>query len=334
MLGPVLDALSYLHQRNLVHGRLKPSNIMAVDEVLKLSVDCVRHATDSARPSLSGDPCDAPENASGVTSPAADIWALGALVIEAVTQKPPAWAPVWDGSESAEPLVPASLPPPFSRMARECLRISPAHRPTLSDLRAQLEPAQPTHRPALSDLRAHLEPAQPAEPRRPGTRVRPSRSLSLILAGAVLVVVAVIAGIRIGSHPNRPPAAAQPSDPAPAIPKPSSRVHGARQLSGTVGNPVVLQQVLPNVPQPALDTIQGHVTATILVHVDTDGHVSDAAIDAQGPSRYFANFALDAARNWKFRPPKVTGRAVASTWILEFRFEPSGPTATSRQTSP
>ena len=30
MLRPTLDALSYLHSRGLVHGRLRPSNVMAV----------------------------------------------------------------------------------------------------------------------------------------------------------------------------------------------------------------------------------------------------------------------------------------------------------------
>ena len=39
MLPPVLDALSFLHERSFVHGRLKPSNIMVVDNQLKISWD-------------------------------------------------------------------------------------------------------------------------------------------------------------------------------------------------------------------------------------------------------------------------------------------------------
>jgi len=39
MLAPVIDTLSYLHAKGLVHGRLKPSNILAVDDRLKLSGD-------------------------------------------------------------------------------------------------------------------------------------------------------------------------------------------------------------------------------------------------------------------------------------------------------
>ena len=39
MFGPALDALSYLHSKGLVHSRLKPSNIMASGDRLKLSTD-------------------------------------------------------------------------------------------------------------------------------------------------------------------------------------------------------------------------------------------------------------------------------------------------------
>ena len=44
MLDPVLDALSYLHERGFVHGALKPSNIMVVENQLKLSVDSIEVA--------------------------------------------------------------------------------------------------------------------------------------------------------------------------------------------------------------------------------------------------------------------------------------------------
>ncbi len=39
MLVPVLDALFYLHGKGFVHGHLKPSKIMAVDNQVKLSGD-------------------------------------------------------------------------------------------------------------------------------------------------------------------------------------------------------------------------------------------------------------------------------------------------------
>jgi hypothetical protein len=39
MLAPVLDALFYLHEKGFVHGHLKLSNIMVVDNQVKLSGD-------------------------------------------------------------------------------------------------------------------------------------------------------------------------------------------------------------------------------------------------------------------------------------------------------
>src|SRR6202171_4991466 len=41
LLPPVIDALSFLHAQGLVHARIKPSNICAVKNQLKLSIDSV-----------------------------------------------------------------------------------------------------------------------------------------------------------------------------------------------------------------------------------------------------------------------------------------------------
>src|SRR5450631_1531073 len=44
MLLPTLDALAYLHGQNWVHGQLKPSNFLVVDDQLKLASDTIRRA--------------------------------------------------------------------------------------------------------------------------------------------------------------------------------------------------------------------------------------------------------------------------------------------------
>src|SRR3984957_18521433 len=91
VLGPALDALSFLHANGLVHGRLNPSNIMAVGDSLKLTTYGVC-PVDSAV--ISGPPrtvCDAPETENGSILPAPDVWSLGATLVEVLTKYPPDW---------------------------------------------------------------------------------------------------------------------------------------------------------------------------------------------------------------------------------------------------
>jgi TonB family protein len=57
------------------------------------------------------------------------------------------------------------------------------------------------------------------------------------------------------------------------------------------------------------------------VTVDGAGNVSNAAFESQGPSKYFADAALQAARQWKFKPAQT---AVPGAWTLQFRFTRAG----------
>src|SRR5262249_14112272 len=91
--------------------------------------------------------------------------------------------------------------------------------------------------------------------------------------------------------------------------------------AGAVTPGEVLNQVLPEVSNKSRSTIRGTVRTVIKVHVDTSGSVSAAEI-ASGGSRFFANAALDAAKQWDFAPAKVDGHAVPSEWLLHFDFTP------------
>ncbi|HEX8712651.1 MAG TPA: protein kinase, partial [Terracidiphilus sp.] len=96
MLGPVLSALAYLHKLGPAHGHLRPTNIMVVNDRLKLSPDfgwCSRGSSIY----------DPPEASAGDTTPASDIWSLGILLVEALTQHPLRWR----RSQVAEPDIPA-----------------------------------------------------------------------------------------------------------------------------------------------------------------------------------------------------------------------------------
>ena len=87
MLRPVLDALAYLHAKGFAHGRVKPSNIMAVDDQLRLSSDgiCAIGEMKIGRGKPSA--YDAPEAATRGQFPAGDAWSLGMTLAEILTQQ-------------------------------------------------------------------------------------------------------------------------------------------------------------------------------------------------------------------------------------------------------
>src|SRR5215470_1647920 len=77
LLPPVLDALSYLHKNGFVHGRVKPSNVLAVGDQLKLSSDQATAVAEQNGQRRRRDVYDAPETAAGIVSPAGDVWSTG-----------------------------------------------------------------------------------------------------------------------------------------------------------------------------------------------------------------------------------------------------------------
>src|SRR5205807_4278877 len=95
MLQPALEALAYLHRQGFVHGHIKPANIMAVEDQLKISSDGLCRIDEWRGDLWKPDVYDAPEIAGGEISPAADIWSLGMTLVEALTQR----VPVWEGPE-------------------------------------------------------------------------------------------------------------------------------------------------------------------------------------------------------------------------------------------
>jgi len=91
---------------------------------------------------------------------------------------------------------------------------------------------------------------------------------------------------------------------------------------------------LPEASPGALATIHGVVRVSVRVKVDPTGNVSEATLDSPGPSAYFADLALKAARRWQFNSPEAGGHSVPSEWLIRFRFTPSGPKAVPTQTAP
>ena len=206
MLGPVVNALSYLHRRCLTHGHLRPTNIMVVGDHLKLSPD---FGWRSRRRSI----YDAPEGGTRLLAPAADIWSLGILLVEALTQKPPGW----DRSQGGEPEVPPTIPEPFFTIARECLQVDPERRCTLAAIKAHLDLSQAAE--DVVEAKSFID-----RPAKPSHNFR-----AMILAGSVLALFFFIAAFKFGYDLT-------PSDPLSLLKLPApARVTAKPQLS--VGKP-------------------------------------------------------------------------------------------------
>jgi TonB family protein len=83
----------------------------------------------------------------------------------------------------------------------------------------------------------------------------------------------------------------------------------------------VARQVLPEVSKNSMATIHGTIRVKVRVGVDSSGSVERARVEAGGPSKYFADKALAAAKQWKFDPPVTHSNTVPSEWRLEFQFK-------------
>jgi TonB family protein len=139
MLDPLVDALGYLHNNGLAHSHIKPSNLLAIGDLLKLSTDTLLPIGDSRESYRDHDIYDAPENSANSTitaSSAADIWSLSITLVEALTQQ----APPLPFDDSADPAIPEALPEPFLAIARHALLRDPARRWNISQIAAHLNP--------------------------------------------------------------------------------------------------------------------------------------------------------------------------------------------------
>jgi serine/threonine protein kinase len=405
MVVPVAEALFYLHGQGLAHGRLKPANVHAIGDQIKLSIDSVTRLGE-LHFGRGADSYGAPELVSSPVTGASDVWSLGITLVEALTQH----APDVQAARQGDPEVPATLPQPFLDIARHALQRDPALRWTAADIAAHLKPghvvkAEAPSVPAVSATPAKATPAKlspldvPLSPERgipvaklaagpprvmppqqkPGVPAKKTLFLpnyAIPLVAGIFVVAAIVvlpkllrhqqetppsagassAQVRSEAKPmdhagnqprpapqptvkdsaraaleKAPPASAAPAklrtEIAPAMPAP--RLAGDSPARGEV-----LDQVLPEVPDKALNTIRGVVRVSVRVHVDAAGNVSQAELEAPGPSRYFADLALKAAGKWVFGSPDLEGKSVPSEWLIHFDFAQSGVVALPQQTAP
>jgi TonB family protein len=161
MLEPFLETLTYLHAKGMLHGRIKPGNILAIDDQLKLSSDSVCRIAEAPL-GTKADVYTPPEASEGENSPAGDVWALGITVVETLTQRTPERTGLPADAEGLS--VPDSVPQPFLDIVRHCLLADPRRRWSVSEISTRLNaPAKPPA-PSVSATTVP-DPIRPTPPR-------------------------------------------------------------------------------------------------------------------------------------------------------------------------
>lgn len=359
MLAPVLDALEYLHGRSVIHGELRPANIMAVGNRVKLSCDGLRRMATTERRMARSAAYDAPERATGAVSGATDIWSLGMTLVEALSNR----LPTVDRNKLEEPKLPENVAEPFADIAKHCLLLEPERRWKIAEIRKGLaEPAVVTPVAAkVAPLRTRVAEEGPtaakdvvvasSEGRSPMTRNsyasveqtpdetggRTLKKPAFLGGVAVLAALGLFAGAK---SLQRSGTAARPTTPAMVTQGPIASDAPIRTHDGTASPAHLLdagaptQEVMPEISRHARNTISGTIKVRVRLAVDASGKVSQAKLVARGPSRYFSREALAAAQKWTFSPPTVEGKAVASQWNVQFEFKRSGTRAVTQRISP
>lgn len=358
VLRSVLGALTYLHKKGYAHGHIVPANILATGDQIKLSSDTIAAAGPPVNPGADTVADDLPEAQRAGVSKSADVWSLGATLVEVLTQRRTAWEETAHG----EPLLREKLPEPFHEIARRTLHRNPLRRPSVDEIEKLLTPAA-------------VKAPQPAAAHRPAAGSRRGVLIAVVAAVALVAIVgwtklssrshqpsqtaAVVPGSKIETPQGKLPAAPErvAQEPThPVVPAQSANDQTPRTLpdphpetapvsaqprsvapppttpaQGGTSPGSVAHQVLPTVPKSARNTITGRVRVAVKVSVDAQGNVKDVTFDSPGPSKYFARLASDASRQWKFTPPRVDGQSVASEWLLRYGFGRTDTTVSSTQ---
>lgn len=204
------EALDYVHNRGLVHGNLKPSNVFIDEQRQPL-------LTDFGFAQMVGAPPDvhmSPEQVQGgAVDGRTDVYALGVLLYEMLTGAPPPAGAV-PSPRAQRP----DLPVDVEKVILKAMAQYPEQRfQTAGELSRALNAAlAPAPQPAPPAPPPQAQPAPTPEPRRDTSWV-----VFLLGALAVLCLLAVLAAVLIGGGGRTPGEAAPPATTAPGVEQPT-----------------------------------------------------------------------------------------------------------------
>lgn len=278
MLDSVVDVLAYLHGKGFVHGHIKPANIMASGDQLKLSIDALRRIGERLGGPRVPSAYDPPEIArdilatSGVVTPAGDVWSLGMTLVETLTQS----LPVMRTAQQQDPQYPQSLPEPFLEIAHHCLLQRAEGRWTVAQIAARLNARVPVHQfqPIPPKVQAPL-PAPTRRPRRPvGLPLFPTVQLRKYAVpaavAAALTVIAILAGPKLFRSGTEAPQVVAAPEEQPAVSPAPKQLPASPQNNSTKAHKPTLSEEVRSAnaaaPVPALlhpDTVHAEETNTV-----------------------------------------------------------------------
>ena len=250
MLAAVLPTLDFLHESGFVHAGLKPSNIHATGDNVKLSADRIVPAGESASTRPLAAPFAAPES---VLFPASDMWSLGVSICETLTKILPQQRP------SGRFVLP-ELPAPYEEIVRSALVEDVTLRITLDQVRSLLDPSFVAKRRATPTVNepaaAHAEPFPVESPyiRPPGSQNSPEALIAAVESPSAASPSLRSRATQRPPLPEIDPLAVPLSAVAPnasrnVAPQPSRAaipVASLPQVNATIGNP--RRVISPNPP--------------------------------------------------------------------------------------
>jgi serine/threonine protein kinase len=200
------SALQYLHSNRLVHSCLAPEQIFAVGDAIKLSTESVRKMDSTERLLSSGAKYLAPESNGANVSPAADVWCLGATLVEALTLQN-----VSSGNWNRQ-----AVPFEFRSVVERCLIRDPNLRPGLAQINQENIAAgrdkPPTTIPELAALPHVVRPEPPKMLYR--KRERSGVPFWAYALGSIVLIAALVWLFRPASSGSKAPATSQKTLPA------------------------------------------------------------------------------------------------------------------------
>ena len=198
LVEPTVAALRYLHKKGYAYSGLGPSNVLAVQDQLKLSSENAIRVNDGG-------------------STTEDMRALGVLIVQALTQHIP------NGHGQLDPDILRKAPDPFPRIVEHCLDPDSATRWTAEQVEAAMkgtapEPVPPIRTPPVQKVTAaEAHPTVRAEREAPEEARSKTGIPKWIYAGIGALILIVVLAAVMRKRDAAPVAVVAPAVVSPAV---------------------------------------------------------------------------------------------------------------------